>query len=158
MPDTATMADVVTLTIRAALAPVQAQQAVLAEKCTRLEAEVATLNALRERMAVVETRPGLPGLPGKDGADGIGLDQLVAVQDPADCRVVSLQVQHGDSVKTISTLRFAVPHFCGDYKADRSYAPGDEVRQNGLWLCETANPGRPGTPESGWKLLVKGSV
>lgn len=143
MANTAAVADIVALTVKAALAP------------------------LRERIAVLETRAPVPGPPGPagadgthgtNGADGLGLDQLIAVQDPADDRIVTLQVQQGDAVKTISTLRFAIPRFCGAYKADRTYAPGDQVQQNGLWICETANPGRPGTPESGWKLQVKGAV
>jgi hypothetical protein len=143
MANTAALADIVALTVKAALAP------------------------LRERIAVLETRAAVPGPPGPagadgangtNGADGLGLDQLRAVQDPADPRVVTLQAVRGDEIKTLSTLRFAIPQFCGAYKGDRTYQPGDQVQQNGLWICETAQPGRPGAPESGWRLQVKGTL
>lgn len=152
------LAEGVRLMIKASQMPLQVQVATLTEKCAHLATLAADVPMLRERLAVAEARPALPGPPGPPGSDGLGLDHLTAVQDPADERIVTLQVARGDQVKVISTLRFAVPRFCGAYKGDRTYAPGDQVQQNGLWICETANPGRPGAPESGWKLQVKGSA
>jgi hypothetical protein len=81
-PDPQAYADVLVLAIKSALAPVEAAQAALqaqiADLSRRVQDDTVTqeLGALRERVAVVEVRPGLPGppgepgLPGKDGADG----------------------------------------------------------------------------------------
>jgi len=66
-------ADVLVLAIKSALGPVQATQAALQTQIAGLEARLGDVGALRERLAVLETRPllpGPPGEPGKDGADG----------------------------------------------------------------------------------------
>lgn len=77
-PDVEAMAAEVVLLMKAALAPVQERvgltDARVEALSLRLMADVKDLTkenaALRERVAVLETRPQLPGPPGKDGDPG----------------------------------------------------------------------------------------
>jgi integrin beta 3 len=87
--DAEAMAASVVLAIKTALVPVQAKLLAMHDQVIGLEARLADLNLLRERMAVVETKsatvnllekgekgdPGRDGVDGKDGAPGRdGLD------------------------------------------------------------------------------------
>lgn len=154
-----TLADRVTLTIKAALAPVQAQCAAMDARMQSLAAQVNELGSLRERVAVTEARspvPGPPGPAGKDGTDGFSADDLQAIQDPADDRLITLQFKRGDQLKTIGTLRLQTPRYCGTYEEGKAYVPGDQVTHKGCqWHCHTATSARPGEGVSGWTLQVK---
>jgi integrin beta 3 len=76
--DAEAMAASVVLAIKTALVPVQAKVLALNDQVIGLEARLADLNLLRERMAVVETKSatvnllekGEKGDPGRDGVDG----------------------------------------------------------------------------------------
>jgi len=163
MGNAAAVADLVAMTIRAALAPLQAQNAVLAERCATLDARLAgvepAVTLLRERLAVTETRSFIPGPPGKDGAngaDGLSCDELVATQDPSDDRLITLAFRRGEQVKAIGTLRLSTPRYLGTYEDGKAYTPGDQVTHRGSqWHCNTATSARPGEGASGWILQVK---
>lgn len=151
--------EAVGLAIKAALGPVLERQAVLMEKCTRLEAELSTVRpelvALRERAAVLESRPSAPGSCGPAGADGWSPDEITVIQDPEDRRVLTFSFRGGEIVKK-AVVRLCTPEFCGKWKSDRAYLPGDEVLlDGGLWRCETPTRARPGRPDDGWVLVVK---
>jgi hypothetical protein len=150
MPDlSSATGEVVALAIKAALAPLQAELAVL-------KALLPDVGALRERLAVVEARPPVPGPPGAPGADGLSCDELVASQDAEDDRVVTLGYRRGDVTKTIGTLRLSTPRYCGRYEAERAYLPGDQVTHAGaLWHCHAPTRTRPGDTDDGWQLQVK---
>lgn len=154
-----TLADRVTLTIKAALAPVQAQHANLHARLLMMEAQVNELGPLRERVAVTEAKsavPGPAGPAGKDGVDGFSADELQAIQDPSDDRLITLQFKRGDMTKTIGTLRLQTPRYCGTYEDGKAYVPGDQVTHKGCqWHCHTATSGKPGEGVSGWTLQVK---
>jgi Carbohydrate binding domain. len=163
MGSTAAVADLIAMTIRAALAPVLAQNAMLTERCAALDARLAgvepAVTLLRERTAVMETRAYIPGPPGKDGAagsDGFSCDEMTAVQDPTDARLVTLAFRRGEQVKTIGTLRLNTPQYCGTYEDGKAYTPGDQVTHRGSqWHCNAATSARPGDGAAGWTLQVK---
>jgi hypothetical protein len=150
----------ITLAIKAALAPLQERSAALAEKCAHLEASLAAvapeLMTLRERAAVLETRAPIAGPPGAAGADGFSADELTVSQDAEDDRLVTLGYRRGDVTKTIGTLRLSTPRYCGVYDQTRVYTKGDQVTYTGsLWVCQATTRTRPGGPEDGWTLQVK---
>lgn len=46
--------------------------------------------------------------------------------------------------------------FCGVWKDDHHYQPGDGVtHQGGLWICQRHQPGPPAQDFVGWQLAVK---
>jgi hypothetical protein len=120
---------VVDLTTRVATAEVRVEMKA-AETSPLLAALVELRNetsALRERVAVLETRPpmpgppGDPGPPGKDGADGTaGLAYL------------------------------------GVYQDGKSYDRGELVTWAGsAWHCNEATTTKPGDSSKAWTLMVK---
>ena len=160
MPSAFASGEAVGLAIKAALGPVLERQAVLMEKCTRLEAELATvrpeLAALRERAAVLETRPLVPGPPGPAGADGFTCDELTIGQDPEDERLLTLHYRRGTLIKTLGTLRLHFPRYCGVYDSARVYTKGDQVTHAGaLWTAHEPTRSKPGAGDDGWTLQVK---
>ena len=163
MGNTAAVADLIAMTIRAALAPLQAVQAAQAARYDSLDARLAGLEPavtlLRERMAVTETRSFIPGPAGKDGtdgADGFSCDDLVAAQDPADPQLVTLSYRRGEQQKTIGTLRLTVPTYTGTFKDGLTYTKGQMVTDRGsMWFCHTDTAARPGDGVTGWTLAVK---
>jgi hypothetical protein len=165
MPDvSAATAERVALAIARATAPLVERQAVLVERCAALEARLALLapdvSTLRERVAVVEARPAVPGPQGPagpPGADGLTLDALTVAQEAEDPRVLTLGYRCGDVAKTIGTVRFALPLYCGTFSANRKggYVPGDQVTYaSSLWTCTAPTTVKPGTSEA-WTLQVK---
>ena len=141
--------EVVALAIKAALAPLQAELAVL-------KALLPDVGTLRERLAVVEARPPVPGPPGPAGADGFGCDELVATQDGDDDRVITLAYRRGEMTKALGVVRLSTPRFCGVWERDRAYLPGDQVtHKGGLWHCHTPTRMTPGDGTDGWQLQVK---
>jgi hypothetical protein len=141
------------LALKAALAPVLARLELHTEKLAAIEP---VLGTLRERLAVSEARPPVPGPPGPAGADGVSLDELTVSQDPDDERIVTLGCHRGAQTKTLGTLRFTIPRYCGTYEEGRVYSPGDQVTQaGGLWHCHATTRSKPGTGGDGWTLQVK---
>ena len=155
-------ADSVIAIIKAAVAPLVAELGTLDAKTAALETLVASL---RERVAVAEAREPLPGpvgpagrdgLDGVDGADGFTCDELTVVQAVDDERLVTLSYHRGTEIKTIGTIRFSTPRYCGVYAAGRRYTKGDQVTYAGsLWHCSAATMTKPGGEASGWTLQVK---
>jgi len=156
MRDLEGFAEVVRLTIKAALAPEQARSTLLASALTEARAEV---TLLRERLAIVEAREPVPGPPGPAGQDGAAFTagELECVQAPDDPRLVTLQFRRGELVTPAGSLHFrGVPVFCGVHQAGARYEPGDIVTAQGsLWHCNAATSDRPGTGAAAWTLAVK---
>lgn len=85
MANTDAMADLVVLTIKAAIGPLQERSAAQRAELDALKTECL---GLRERLAALEARaavPGPRGPAGKDGRDGRdGRDSVRLAADPAD--------------------------------------------------------------------------
>lgn len=148
-------AEVVRLTIKAALAPEQARSALLDQALTEARAE---LSLVRERLAIVEAREPVPGPPGPAGHDGAAFTagELECLQAPNDPRLVTLQFRRGDVVTPAGQLQFRVPVYCGVWQAGAHYAPGDMVTWSGSqWHCNAATGERPGLGNPTWTLAVK---
>jgi hypothetical protein len=164
-------ADVVIETIGMAIVPVLERQAATERQVNTLIAQrdrvVDDLSALRERLAVLETRapvPGPPGPPGRDGSDGVGFDDLAIEQ--IDNTTVTIKAVRGDVVKVIGTVRFPAATFERDYEPGREYVPGNIVRhKRAIWHCMNATTMAPGTSHyddagklsgpQGWSLLLR---
>jgi hypothetical protein len=127
------------------------------------------IGAMRERLAVLETRapvPGPPGPAGRDGVDGLGFDDLAVEQ--VDDTTVNLSAIRGDIVKGIGSVTFPVATFKGAYEQGCGYTPGNLVRyQRAIWHCHKATSlapdgvtydasGRPAGPQGKdfWTLLI----
>lgn len=156
------LAESVVLLVKSALAPI-VEQARATE--ARLAAMSDALGNLRERVAVAEARepiagpagaPGADGVPGAKGADGFTCDELLVEQDAEDDRLVRLAFRRGEETKTIGTLRFSMPRYCGVFAVGRRYMKGDQVTMSGaLWHCNAETTARPGTGAPEWTMQVK---
>lgn len=106
-----------------------------------------------KELDVVIGKDGADGRPGKDGApgrDGFGFDALDLAEDE---KGVVLRFSQGDVVKD-----FALPVVFdrGVFKEDGSYRKGNGVTWGGsYWIAQKDDPGKPDTPDSGWRLAVK---
>lgn len=142
------------------------------------------LTALRERVAVVETRASMPGPPGKDGidgksgldgkdghdgkdgamgmfgkdgkdgADGMGWDDLLVAHDGE--RTFTIRLVKGERVKDVGT--FAVPSviYRGVYQDGKAYTKGDAVTWAGsLWMVGEDTTTKPGDGSKAYTLAVK---
>jgi hypothetical protein len=95
---------------------------------------VADLGAVRERVAVLETRAPVPGPAGPAGVDGVGFDDLTVEQ--TDDTSIAVIAKRGDVEKTIGVVSFPVLVYCGDFEAGKTYTPGNVVRvKSALWHC-----------------------
>lgn len=138
------IAELVVQTVDTAQGPVVARVAALetatATAAARLE-ELAFIRlaletlraesaAVRERVAVIETRPPVPGPAGKDGEPG------PAGKDGADGKPGLAYV--------------------GVYQDGKAYEPGECATWAGsLWHCNEATRSRPGDGAAAWTLVVK---
>jgi hypothetical protein len=115
------------------------------------------IGAMRERVAVLETRapvPGPPGPPGRNGSDGVGFEDLGVVQ--RDERSFTITATHGDAVKEIGTAHFALDIYRGIWVEGRTYEPGDGVTWAGSeWQCHVTTTTKPGEGSKAWTLKVK---
>lgn len=123
------------------------------------------VNALRERVAVVEVKPLLPGpagpagrdgvdgKDGKDGADGLGFDDAVVEHDGE--RTFTLKYARGERVKTAGVFTIPVDIYRGTYIRGKTYERGECVTWGGseFHANETTNA-VPGESKS-WTLKVK---
>ena len=133
-PDVDALADLVLDTMQMALAPVLERVAVLqaqADRSVTLEGQVADLGkelvALRERAAVLETRPQLAGPPGPAGQDGApGKDGTAGLE------------------------------FRGVFLEGHAYDRGHLVTWAGAsWHCNEPTTTKPGDGSKAWTLMVK---
>jgi len=132
----------------------------LLEKYDALGTEV---NALRERIAVAETRQMIPGpmgrdgqagRDGKDGVDGLGWDDLNVSQ--VDERTFTVKCLRGLQVKELGTLTFPVQIYRGVYVEGKTYDKGDGVTWGGSeWHCNETTATKPGDGSKAWTLKVK---
>ncbi len=90
----------------------------------------------------------------KDGTDGLDVDDM-AVEHDGDGNVTFKWLRDGVVVKLFA-LR--LPRFkdCGVYR-EATYREGDGVTWAGsFWLAQKDGElGKPGLPDSGWRLAVK---
>jgi len=164
----------VTLEKAVDLAPVQErlsrlelQQEMKAAELTPLSTSVTDLTkdvgAIRERLAVAETRAGVPGPPGQDGeagADGLGLEDFSVDFDGE--RTFTLKYSRGERVKTAGAFTLPVLIYRGVYAEGKTYQAGDVVSYAGnAWHCKretTIKPdymGQGPQPKDFWTLMVK---
>jgi hypothetical protein len=169
-PDPAELGRFLAQSVKAALAPLQAEltatkaalaalQATIAQVGAkdvpaldrRVETLLADVGGMRERVAAMEVKtlqPGPPGPAGKDGVDGLGFDDLDCVDDGTG---VVLQFRRGDEVKSFP---LPVPYDRGTYKADETYGKGNCVNDGGYWTAKaTTKAIRPGNGATPWRLL-----
>jgi hypothetical protein len=101
--------------------------------------------AVRERMAVIETRasvPGPSGPPGRDGTDGLGFDDLIVDHDGE--RAFTFKCVRGDVVKVLGTFTIPVPIYRKLWTEGRTYEPGDLVTwSKSIWHCEKSTSLKP---------------
>jgi hypothetical protein len=147
------LADVVLLTIKAALAPVLAEVAALKAQLQAVNEVQKDIVSLRERVAVAEVRQLTPGPPGKDGADGMGFDDMAASFDGE--RGLVLTWTKDGRTKTVP-IYLPYPRYQGTWTEGKLYAPGDVVTQAGsAWYCHDTTAAKPGEGSTVWQLMVK---
>lgn len=139
------------VTGRVALVETHAPRLVRAE--ANLDAMTGILGTVRERLAVVETRPASAGPPGPPGADGT-LEQLRCEYDGE--RTIRLVTKAGTVIEG-GTITLPIPLFQGPHDPTRTYQKGDLVQWNGGgYLCiAPVEAGRPHEGAKGWRLFVK---
>jgi hypothetical protein len=147
------------LTVR--LAANEAQLAALLPIVARLETVDARVNdlavkelgTLRERVAVVETRPPVPGPPGPPGKDGVSVKDLDLSYDGA--RRFTVKLLNDDAPQERSIMLAGILMHRGVWAAG-GYEAGDVVTwSGGSWHCTAATTtGKPGESPD-WVLIVK---
>lgn len=134
------------------------------ERVSKLEMDMTKeFGAVRERLAVVETRAPMPGPPGqngiagkdgKDGTDGLGFDDLAVEQ--TDERTLTMKAIRGSQVKELGTFTFPVEIYRGVFVEGKSYERGDGVTWGGSeWHCNEQTTAKPGDGSKAWTLKVK---
>lgn len=134
--DKAELATAVVVTMQSVLAPVKARMSQLEveiqgwiRQVEALLADTKELGPIRERLAVLETRPPMPGPPGKDGEPG----------PPGP---------PGQDGKSFTFERAWDPN--------KTYDVGQYVNwQGSLWHCNGPTDRRPGDGSEAWTLAVK---
>lgn len=157
---TEALANLISGAINAATAGLRADMAGVVARLAEFEARALVtdrdVGTTRERIAGLEARASIQGPPGADGLDGFACDELVATQDPADDRIVTLSYRRGEIVKSIATLRLPIPAYREVYHPGRTYGRGDLVTWAGsLWYCHASTTARPGNGAPEWTLAVK---
>jgi integrin beta 3 len=101
-------------------------------------------------------KDGKDGVDGKDGigVDGLGFEDLSLDYDGE--RNVKINFTKGDQVKSFD-LSLPIVLDRGVYQNEKTYTTGDGVTCGGcFWIAQrNTDIGRPGTPDSGWRLAVK---
>lgn len=131
----------------------------LRDRVDSLEGLVKDAAALRERLAVLETRapvpgpPGADGVDGKDGVDGLGFDDL-AVEFDGD-RTIALKFARGETTK-VWPIVLPFQKYQGVYQQGKAYEVGDTVTwASQLWHCHEATITPPGDGSKHWQLCVR---
>ena len=121
------LAEIIVDTVATAVAPLLADVTTLRTQVAALEARWSDNAALRERVAVLETRAPIPGPAGKDGEPG----------PPGKDGTAGL------------TYR-------GVYQEGKRYELGDVVTWAGsAWHTNEATTTKPGESAKAWTLMVK---
>lgn len=95
-------------------------------------------------------RDGQKGADGADGRDGLGFDDLSLVEGELG---VSLRFAQGEVAK-----EFPLPIVFdrGVFREGGAYVKGNGVTWGGsYWIAQKDDPGKPDTPDGGWRLAVK---
>jgi len=156
------IAPVVRAFVQRAVGELAAQVTVTDAQIRHLAGAVTEIGAMRERLAVLETRapvPGPPGPAGRDGVDGLGFDDLGVTQ--RDDRSFTITAIRGDVVKEIGTAAFAVDIYRGIWLEGRAYEPGDGSK---AWTLKVKRgkdgrdgkdgpPGPPGPKGKDWQQV-----
>lgn len=119
-----------------------------------LEGQVAKWLNEVERRAMDQVQRAIDAIPRpRDGVDGLSIEDLVVEHDGE--RGVTIEFRRGDvSRKFALTVPAIIDR--GVYREDVVYAKGDAVSSGGsLWIAQKDAPGKPGEPDSGWRLAVK---
>jgi hypothetical protein len=104
---------------------------------------IAEVKALRTELAAVKSAPRVGG-----GSVGEDLD---AVADMVEAATAPLH----ERIKALEQ-RPPAPRYLGVWRSGNEYTPGDLVTDKGsLWLACRPSSARPGTPDSGFTLIVK---
>lgn len=137
--------------------------AAIADRTKALADLTTDVSAMRERLAVVETRAPVPGpagvngadgLHGKDGADGLSFGDLSLLQE--DDRTVVLRATRGDGVKELGRLTFPAEIYRGVFVDGKTYDRGDRVTWAGSeWHANESTTTKPGDGSKAWTLTVK---
>ena len=144
--DELALADVIETIIRAALAPV-------VERLRAVETVGGDVGALRERLAVLESREPVPGPVGPKGADGLGFDDY-AVEYNGE-RTLTHVWSRGDQ-RGSHSVYLPTPIYRGAYVSGKLYERGDMVTLAGsLWHANVPTTTSPGTGAPDWTLAVK---
>jgi hypothetical protein len=148
--------------IRLSVATLEAKAGALADRQDAVLGYPLELAALRERIAVLETRapvagppgdPGRDGLDGRDGTDGIRLEDLTAAFDGD--RTLTLTFDNGICRKSLPIV-LPIPRWQGVYTDGRAYQTGDLVTWEGsAWHCQQPTSSRPNDRAAAWRLMVK---
>jgi len=119
-------------------------------KSVDLAAARVELVGLVERELATWERPK-DGANGIDGKDGLGFDDLSF--GFTEQQGLLLRFARGEQVKE-SPL--PVPWYAGVWQYGRVYPIAAMTTVKGaMWIAERHAPGRPGDPDSGWRLCVK---
>lgn len=126
----------------------------LEEVMPTLEAGMTKWLAEVERRAVDQVQRAIDAIPRpRDGVDGLGIEDM-AVEDDGDGNV-TIRFSRGEVSRE---FLIRLPRFkdCGVFR-EGTYRQGDGVTFGGsLWLAQKDDPpGKPGDPDSGWRLAVK---
>jgi hypothetical protein len=106
------------------------------------------LAAVRERVAVVETRAPVPGPP------GVGFDDLLVEYDGE--RSFTFKCVRGAVVKELGTFKMPISIYRQVWTDGRTYELGDSVTWAGSeWHCHTTTTTKPGDGSKAWTLKVK---
>jgi hypothetical protein len=160
-PDANELAGVVIDVIRDALEPLATRVSTVERQFgERVHETTLTLTrelaAVRERLAVVETRAPVPGPPGADGVngqDGLGFDDLGVDFDGN--RTLTLHFTCGDQTKSFA-IELPFLKWQGTYRGTTAYRPGDVVTWAGsAWHAKEATMEPPGEGSKAWTLMVK---
>jgi hypothetical protein len=113
--------------IKTALSDVATRVQVLDGQLAGLVTATTEIGLMRERLAVLETRPPLPGPPGPAGQDGVpGKDGMPGLE------------------------------YCGVFSDGQTYDRGQLVTYAGAtWHCNESTPTKPGDGSKAWTLMVK---
>lgn len=155
------LADIVVMTVKAAIAPLQAAIATVQTQLATLGDLQRDIAALRERVAVTEVRPGPAGPAGPagaDGQDGFGFDDLSVTFDGD--RTLTLTFTRDSTFAGQRTKSFPIVlpflSYQGVYSDGKMYAPGDVVTHAGsAWHCNSVTALKPGDGSPDWTLMVK---
>jgi hypothetical protein len=118
------------------------------------ELVIRAVKPVADRLRYLEAREPERGKRGKPGRDGFDLTSFEC-QVLDDDRTIEFKFISGEH-EHIATLKWPTVLDRGVYKVDGEYSAGDGTTWAGsYWIAQRDNPGKPDTPDSGWRLAVK---